>query len=90
MLYDVNDHPKQEEVNEEIGRILGDTFRKLERFNDQYAITTKSAHQQFLNAYLLFLEHHYGIPGKEMIKALKIDWRKRGIINKLGLLRKLK
>ncbi len=50
-MYDVNDHPEQDKVNEELGEIIGVTVNSLQKLSDDYHIDPKSLVDSFNNVF---------------------------------------
>lgn len=57
-MYDVNNHPKQEEINNKIGMILSDTVKKLANLSTKENIDARSLAQQFSDCFLLMMEKY--------------------------------
>lgn len=51
MLYDVNNHPLQEEINGEIGLLLADTIKHLKSISNKYNIEASSLAIQYRDCY---------------------------------------
>lgn len=59
MLYDANDCPNQEAVNEELGLLLADTIKGLHRICDKYHLEAKSTAMQYRDSFNLIMEKEF-------------------------------
>lgn len=46
-MYDVNNHPKQQEVNQKIGQVLASNIKSLKTISDYYDIDARSLAIQY-------------------------------------------
>lgn len=71
-MYDVNNHPMQEKLDEELGIVLGKTIRELYKISKKYYVDRKEVIKQFEGSMRLFAERgeHVRSMGKEVVEGL--------------------
>lgn len=70
MLYDINDHPKQKEVNEALAQVLTDTIRGLNSFDEKYCVGRRSTYLQFLDVLILYYKREGGLTYREIVHEI--------------------
>lgn len=75
-MFDINDHPQQEVLNKEFGRILADTLRSIDHLSGNYRVDNRAAIIQYLDSFVAYVNRYRGIDSKkikhEVQKALFI------------------
>ena len=59
MLFDANNHPLQDKVNEELGLLLADTIKKLHRICDKYNLEASSTAIQYRDSFNLIMNKEF-------------------------------
>lgn len=57
-MFDVNNHPKQEEINDKIATILAETIRKLAKLSKEENIEARSLAEQFYDSFRLMINEY--------------------------------
>lgn len=55
-MYDVNDHPMQDELNKALGGVLADVIKKLRVVSNVFDVDEKELTIQFKESWELFIE----------------------------------
>ena len=73
-MFDVNDHPQQDVLNEEFGKILANTVTSLDSLSGTYSISLKDAIIQYLDSFVAYINLYQSIDARiirhEVRKAL--------------------
>lgn len=55
-MYDANNHPNQDALNNRVAEVLADTVRGLSRISKEYNVEAKSLAEQFIGSYKFLME----------------------------------
>jgi len=73
-MFDVNDHPQQDALNQEFGKVLSNTVTSLDSLSGTYSISLKDAIIQYLDSFVVYINRYQKIDAKiikhEVRKAL--------------------
>lgn len=58
-LYDANDCPRQDELNEELGLLLAKTVKELRKIGDKYQIEARSLAEQYRDSFNLIMKREF-------------------------------
>ena len=54
-MYDVNDHPKQDELNEQLGLLLAEVIKTIRHCSEKYNVDTLDLFKQFRGSLNIFI-----------------------------------
>ena len=73
-MFDVNDHPQQDVLNEEFGKVLANTVTSLDSLSGTYSISLKDVIIQYLDSFVAYINLYQSIDARiirhEVRKAL--------------------